>query len=185
MQDAQDLKRLAADLAVFAQHMQEQSERAVQHVDRSADELHRAAMGMGAGAQELAQQLVGAVQTQAREAIGRGVDQTFGPVASQLRESAETAERAAKALEEQHIGLLRSQQGLIYKGVLALLVGSALAVGSSYYFMRKSMREIERAQFAKDILQATQSGALTRCGDALCVRAGKPYGSKGEYVLVE
>jgi len=185
VQDAQDLKRLAADLAVFAQHMQEQSERAVQHVDRSADELHRTAQGMGAGAQELTHQLINAVQNQTREAIGRGVDQTFGPIGTQLRESAELAERAAKAIEEQHIGLLRSQQGLIYKGVAALLVGSILAVGSSWYFMRKSMREIERAQFAKDILHATQSGALTRCGEALCARAGKTYGAKGEYVLLE
>lgn len=185
MQDAQDLKRLAADLAVFAQHLQEQSERAVQHVDRSADELHRAALGMGAGAQELAQQLVGAVQNQARDAIGRGAEQSFGPIGAQLRESAEVATRAAKAIEDQRKVLERSQQHLIYKATLALVVGSAIAVAGSWYFIEKSMREIQRAKFGRDILEATRSGALTRCDGALCARVGKRFGSKGEYVLLE
>jgi hypothetical protein len=185
VQDAQDLKRLAADLAVFAQHLQEQSERAVQHVDRSADELHRAAMGMGAGAQELAEQLVGAVQGQARDAIGRAVEQSFGPIGAQLRESAEVATRASKALEDQRQGLERAQQMLIYKATLALVVGSAVAVGGSWFFISKSMREIQRAKFGRDIMEATRTGALTRCDGELCVRAGKRFGSKGEYVLIE
>lgn len=185
MQDAQDLKRLAADLAVFAQHLQEQSERAVQHVDRSADELHRAALGMGAGAQELAEQLMGVVQGQAREAITRGAEQSIGPISAQLRESAEVAIRAAKAIEDQRKALERAQQHLIYKATLALVVGSAIAVGGSWYFINKSMREIQRARFGQDIVQATKSGALTRCDGALCVKAGKRFGAKGEYVLVE
>ncbi|MGH8082636.1 MAG: hypothetical protein ACREP7_18815, partial [Lysobacter sp.] len=162
-----------------------QSERAVQHVDRSADELHRAALGMGAGAQELAQQLVDAVQSQAREAIGRGAEQSFGTIGAQLRESADVAVRAAKAIEDQRKGLERSQQHLIYKAVLALVVGSAIAVGGSAFYISKATNEIRRANFGKDIMEATKSGALTRCDGALCVRAGKRFGSKGEYVLVE
>ncbi|MGO1069084.1 hypothetical protein [Lysobacter sp. CA199] len=185
MQDAQDLKRLAADLAVFAQHLQEQSERAVQHVDRSADELHRAALGMGAGAQELATQLVDAVRGQAQEAIGRGAMQAFGPIGAQLRESAEVATRAAKALEDQRKALERAQQILIYKGTLALLVASAIAVGGSWFFISKSMDEIRRAKFGRDLIEATRSGALTRCDGQLCVRAGERFGSKGDYVLIE
>ncbi|MBN7138809.1 hypothetical protein A7A76_06750 [Lysobacter enzymogenes] len=186
VQDAQDLKRLAVDLAVFAQHLQEQNERAVQHVDRSADELHRAALGMGAGAQELAQQLIGVVQNQAHEAIGRGVEQAFGGAGAQLRESVELAQRAAKALEDQRKALERSQQILLYKAVLALMVGSILAVGGSWYYIQKSMREIQRADFARDIVEATRSGALTRCDGALCARVGgKRAGPKGEYVLLE
>ena len=185
MQDAQDLKRLAADLAIFAQHLQEQSERAVQHVDRSADELQRTAQGMGAGAELLGQQIAQAVRAQTQEAIGRGAEQTFAPIGAQLRESAETAQRAAQALEEQRKSLLRSQQHLLYKGVVALLVGSVLAVGASVYFARKSMREIERAKFGADILEASRTGALTRCDGKLCARIGKRWGAKGDYVLLE
>ncbi|MBX9403374.1 hypothetical protein K4L06_18835 [Lysobacter sp. BMK333-48F3] len=185
MQDAQDLKRLAADLAIFAQHLQEQSERAVQHVDRSADELQRTAQGMGAGAELLGQQIAQAVRAQTQEAIGRGAEQTFAPIGAQLRESAETAQRAAQALEEQRKSLLRSQQHLLYKGVVALLVGSVLAVGASVYFARKSMREIERAKFGADILEASRTGALTRCDGKLCARVGKRWGTKGDYVLLE
>lgn len=185
MQDAQDLKRLAADLAVFAQHLQEQSERAVQHVDRSADELQRTAQGMGAGAELLAQQIAQIVRGEAQDAIGRGAEQTFGPIGAQLRESAETAQRAAKALEDQRQSLLRSQRHLLYKSAIALLVGSVLAVGASVYFARKSMREIERAKFGADILEASRNGTLTRCDGKLCARVGKRWGAKGEYALLE
>lgn len=185
MQDAQDLKRLAADLAVFAQHLQDQSERAVQHVDRSAEELHRAAQGMGADAQQLAQQIVNAVQAQAQEAVGRGAELAFGAIGTQLRDSAEVATRAAQALDEQRKKIERAQQNLIYKSAVALLIGSLLAVGGSWYFARKSLRLIERAEFGAEILDATKAGTLTRCDGKLCARAGKRFGAKGEYVLIE
>lgn len=184
MQDAQDLKRLAADLAMFAQHLQEQNERAVQHVDRSADELQRTAMDMGAGAQQMAVQIVEVLQAQARDAVARGADQAFASLGSQLRDSADQAQRAASALEEQNKALAKAQQGLVFKATGVLVLGSLLVIGATTYYARKSLQEVERARFAKEILEATRSGAITRCGDQLCVRAGKPYGTKGDYVLV-
>ena len=41
-----------------------------------------------------------------------------------------------------------------------LTIGSLLAAGGSSYIAWKSMREIRRAEFGQDILQATQSGAF-------------------------
>src|SRR3546814_16542301 len=49
------------------------------------------------------------------------------------------------------------------------------------------MHEVRRAEFGQDILQATQSGVLTRSGDALCAKVGEQamrYGSNEEYVLL-
>ncbi|MGO4780382.1 Hpt domain-containing protein, partial [Lysobacter sp. 2RAB21] len=47
-------------------------------VQRHAHRIKGAALLVGA--QELAEQLVGAVQGQARDAIGRAVEQSFGPI---------------------------------------------------------------------------------------------------------
>jgi len=71
--------------------------------------------------------------------------------------------------------------------LLALFIGALLAVGGAGFVVWDSMREIKTAQFDQDILHATQTGALTRCGEALCVKVGKQikrYGNDGDYVLL-
>src|SRR3546814_2586095 len=105
---------------------------------------------------------------------------------SQLQTGIQAAQRAALDMDEQCKRLARMQGGLVWKALVALTIGSLLAAGGSGYIAWKSMHEVRRAEFGQDILQATQSGVLTRCGDALCAKVGEQamrYGSNEEYVL--
>src|SRR3546814_6324153 len=86
---------------------------------------------------------------------------------SQLQTGIQAAQRAALDMDEQCKRLARMQGGLVWKALVALTIGSLLAAGGSGYIAWKSMHEVRRAEFGQDILQATQSGVLTRCGDAL------------------
>src|SRR3546814_1215764 len=90
-------------------------------------------------------------------------------------------------MDEQGKRLARMQGGLVWKPLVALTIGSLLAAGRSGYIAWKSMHEVRRAEFGQDILQATHTGVLTRCGDALCAKVGEQalrYGSHEEYVLL-
>ena len=53
--------------------------------------------------------------------------------------------------------------------------------------MWRSQQEMKRAEFAQAILQATRSGAITMCGDEVCVRVGnKPKRANADgYVIAE
>lgn len=84
--------------------------------------------------------------------------------------------------------LTSARRTLLWNGLIALLVGSLLVAGGAAWVAHKSMQEIAQAHFGKDILEATRSGAITRCGGTLCVRVGKKpqrYGAHGEYVLLQ
>jgi len=86
--------------------------------------------------------------------------------------------------------LTHAQRALVWKGLIALTIGSLLAAGGSAYVAWNSMREVRQAEFGTAILRATRSGALTACGEerALCVRVGRQsrrVGDRGEFLLVE
>lgn len=61
---------------------------------------------------------------------------------------------------------------MLWKATAALLLGAVLAVGSSAFIAWRSLQQFKRADFAEDVLEATRSGAITRCGEALCARVG-------------
>src|SRR3546814_19428556 len=98
---------------------------------------------------------------------------------SQLQTGIQAAQRAALDMDEQCKRLARMQGGLVWKALVALTIGSLLAAGGSGYIAWKSMHEVRRAAFGQDILQATQSGVLTRCGDALFEKVGEERKSVG------
>jgi hypothetical protein len=114
------------------------------------------------------------------------VGQAAGHVSGELRQGAQVAQQAIQGLAAQGSLLTHAQNTLVWKGLAALIIGAALAVIGFGYFARESMQQIEQAHFGQDILNATQSGAINHCGEALCVKVGKRpqrYGS--EYMLVE
>jgi hypothetical protein len=50
------------------------------------------------------------------------------------------------------------------------------------------MQKMAQAHFGQDVLQATQRGAITRCGDSLCAKVGKKpqrYDKDGQYLLLQ
>lgn len=97
---------------------------------------------------------------------------------------------AEKVAGVQTLQLTRAQTTLVWKSLLVLGLGSLLLAGTSIYIARDRMRVVRQAEFGADILHATRSGTITRCGkqEALCVRVGKTLrraGAQGEYILLQ
>ena len=187
-QDSLDaLKQSLLKLATIANQLDARSTRAVQQVEASTESLDRGMHRLESGATRLASEALQMIGEQARQTVAQGTAQAMGELDAQLQAGIRAAQKAALDMDEQRKRLARAQGGLVWKALVALTIGSLLAAGGSSYIAWKSMREIRRAEFGQDILQATQSGALTRCGDALCAKVGgqtERYGSDEEYVLL-
>lgn len=187
-QDSLDaLKQSLLKLATIANQLDARSAQAVQRVEASTDSLDQGMHRLESGATRLASEALQVIREQARQAVTQGTAQALGELDSQLQTGIQAAQRAALDMDEQRKRLVRMQGGLVWKALVALTIGSLLAAGGSGYIAWKSMHEVRRAEFGQDILQATQSGVLTRCGDALCAKVGEQaarYGSNEEYVLL-
>lgn len=185
--DLDALKQSLIKLATIANQLDVRSAQAVQQVEASTGTLDQGARRLESGAAQFAAQALQLIGDQARQAVAQGATQALDGFNTQLQTGARTAQWAAEGMEEQRKRLDRVQNGLVWKGLIALTVGSLLAAGGSGYIAWKSMREVRRADFGQDILQATQAGVLTRCGESLCAKVGKQaarYGEGGEYVLL-
>lgn len=181
------LKQSLIKLATIANQLDTRSARAVERVEASTDALDQGMHRLESGATRLAGEALQMVGQQARQAITQGTAQALGELDKQLQASIQAAQRAALDMDQQRKRLARAQGGLVWKALVALAIGSLLAAGGSGYIAWKSMQDVQRADFGQDILQATRTGMLTRCGDALCAKVGKEavrYGSEGEYVLL-
>lgn len=181
------LKQSLLKLATIANQLDARSMRAVQQVEASTESLDQGMQRLESGATRLASEALQVIGEQARQTVAQGTAQAMGELDAQLQAGIQAAQRAALDMDEQRKRLARAQGGLVWKALVALTIGSLLAAGGSGYIAWKSMREIRRAEFGQDILQATRSGVLTRCGDALCAKVGgqpERYGSDGEYVLL-
>jgi hypothetical protein len=143
---------------------------------------------VSAGGQQFAREALNALRSQGREAVQAGADQAVEHYSRKLNEAAADASRASGEVRESATALRRQRSLWLWAAPLALIVGAAIAAGGSSFLVWKNMAELKRADFGQDILHATQSGALTRCGDALCARVGKEakrYGAQGEFVLLQ
>ena len=181
------LKQSLIKLATIANQLDARSARAVQQVEASTDALDHGMHRLESGATRLASEALQRIGQQARQAVAQGTAQALAELDTQLQAGIQAAQRAALDMDEQRKRLARAQAGLVWKALIALTIGSLLAAGGSSYIAWKSMQEVRRAEFGQDILQATQSGVLTRCDGALCAKAGEKavrYGNNGEYVLL-
>ncbi len=181
------LKQSLIQLATIANQLDARSARAVQQVEASTDALDHGMHRLESGATRLAGEALQMIGQQARQAVTQGTAQAMGELDAQLQAGIQAAQRAALEMDEQRKRLASAQGGLVWKALVALTIGSLLAAGGSSYIAWKSMHEVRRAEFGQDILQAAQSGVLTRCDDALCAKVGAQavrYGNNGEYVLL-
>lgn len=183
-----DIETLAVKLAALAQQLDQRSDRAVRHIEASAETLGLNAQQLNAGSERFAHEALRIIATQTRQVIADNVGTASAQLSGQLHDGARAAQQAARGLEGQRTQLNKTQTALVWKGLGALIVGALLAVAGSGYFAWESMQQVKQAHFGEDILRATQSGKLTRCGDVLCAKVGKRpqrYGAGGEYVLLE
>ena len=182
------LKQSLIKLATIANQLDARSARAVERVEASTDSLDQGMHRLESGATRVAGEALQMVGQQARQTIAQGTAQAMGELDRQLQAGIQAAQQAALEMDTQRKRLARAQRGLVGTALAALTIGSLLAAGGSGYIAWNSMQEVRRAGFGQDILQATRSGALTRCGDALCAKVGEQavrYGSNREYVLLE
>jgi type IV secretion system protein VirB8 len=124
------------------------------------------------------------------EVIVQGAGRAVYHFNTQLQQVAADAKSSAETMQEQQKIVARAQSMLVWKGLIALTIGSLLAAGGSSYLVWKNAQELRQAEFDVDILHATRSGSLTRCGEhnSLCVRVGKSpkrTGAQGEYLMLE
>lgn len=185
--DNDTLKQLLMQMATIAQALDRRSELAVERVDASTAALEQGLHALSDGAGRFVHEATHAMREEASRVLAQEAGSALALVNRQLLASAEAAQRAVGVMEEQCRRLTAARRSMLWNALGALLVGSLLAVGAAGAIGWKTAREVRDAQFGEDILRATQSGALTRCGKDLCVRVGeraRRYDRNAVYVLI-
>ena len=185
--DTEALKQLVLQLATIARQLDRRSALAVEHVDASTAALDRELHALSDGAGRFAREATQAVGAETREAIAQAAGGALAAFNRQLETNVQVVQAATNIMQEQRRHLLAARRTLTWRAAGALLIGSLLAVGVAGYTGWRAVQQVRSAQFAQDIVHATQSGALTRCGSTLCVKAGEPvrrYGKNPAYVLI-
>lgn len=185
----EESRQLLLRLMALADRMEQRDANVIGQLAQQADALQRSAQAVGSGGLQFARSALDVLRAQGQEAVQHGLGQAIEQCNQQLGETARLVRRTCAEVEASAAALRRQRNLWLWAAPLALIVGSVLAAGGSSYLVWRNMAQLEQADFGQDILQATRSGTLTRCGEALCARVGtmpERYGAKGEYVqLVE
>ena len=159
----------------------------VQRIETLAAAIEHGAQRLDAGGERFATAALQTIAFHARQAVGEVVAQTVGHVQDQMQQAANSASAAARAMDDELATMVTARRGLVWNGLLALLVGTLLALGATAWVVYRSGETLTQARLGQDIVQAMQRGTITRCGDSLCAKVGKRlrrYGKDGEYLLL-
>ena len=186
----EESKQLLLKLLALADRMEQRDAQVIRQLTEQAGILLNASEGMQAGCRKFAQEALDALRNRGREVIATGIGQAMTESNRQLQQSVIEVRRSADEVRASAAALQRQRNWWLWTAPIALVVGSLLAAGGSSWWVWKNTAELKRTEFSQDILQATKSGALTRCGDGdqLCVKVGvdaKRYGAQGEYLLLQ
>lgn len=182
------LQQLLVKLLAVVDRLDARNLQTVQRLETATAAMEQGVGRLDRGGEQFAQQALQRIGADAQQSIAQGAGRAVTEFQQQLQQAAHGVHWAAQAMDEQRKGLAAARRSLLWIATMALLTGSLLAAGGAAWIAHRSMQEIAQADFGKDILQATRSGAITWCGDALCVRIGKKpqhYGKEGEYVLLQ
>lgn len=181
------LKALAVRLAAIADDAGERSMQALEQAQRSAAQMDEASRRLNGSADRFASEALTIIGTRSEQAVAHGISRAMGDFERRATHSVERMKWASDAMAEQRRLLTKAQTSLVWKGLAALVLGALLAVGTSIYVAHAQLQKIEQSGFALDIARAMQSRSITRCGDVLCVKAGKEqrrYPANTDYVLI-
>lgn len=159
--DSNDLQDLALRLAAFTDLLEQRADRVADITEANAHAVESAAITLTDQGRNLPTSAVAAIRDETRSAM-----------------QALHADIAASRSAQHRFATIAS---------LALVVAAAVAAGGSAWMVWRSQQELKRAEFARAILEATRSGAITMCGEQVCVRVGdkpKRAGADG-YVVAE
>lgn len=185
--DTNGLQQALAKLLAIVDRLDARNLQTVQRVETAATAMEREAKHLNQGSARFAQEALQQIGADTRQTIANGAGEAVADFQYRLQQAANSLQWAAKAMDEERKRLAAARRSLVWTGALALLVGSPLAAGGAAWVAHRSMQDVAQAHFAADILQATQSGALTRCGETLCARVGKKplrHGNDSEYAVL-
>lgn len=186
--DVDAVRQALTKLMAIADRLESRNMQTVQRIEAATAALDQGVSRLDGGGERFAKSALLVIGSKAQQAVAQGAGQAVGEFRQQLQQSADSAQSAAHALDEQCKGLAAARRTLVWNGLISLLIGSLLAVGGVAWVVHRSMQEMAQAHFGQDILQATQHGAITRCGDSLCAKVGKKpqrYGEDGQYMLLQ
>lgn len=191
MDDARvdDIKELVLKLAAITGQIDQRNRESMQRLGDGVQVLDAATRRLQGGADRFAENVMRAVGQQVQGVVSEHSAHALDGFNEQLRVSAGHVKWAAEVMAEQRKTLSAVQRALVWKGLVALLVGSVLAALAAGWLFWQARQAGGDPALAADIRQAIQSGALVRCsGGGLCARTpGVPRGSKKpqhEYVIV-
>ena len=173
---------------VIADRLETRNAQTVQRIEAASTTLDQGVNRLDGAGERFAQSALQVIGNNAQQAVAVGAGQAMGEFRQQLQQSADSAKFAAHVMNEQCRRLNTARRTLVWNGLIALLIGSLLAAGGAAWVVHRSMQERAQAHFGQDILQATQRGAITRCGDLLCAKVGKKpqrYDKDGQYLLLQ
>jgi len=186
--DVETVRQALIRLMAIADRLESRNAHAVQQVEAATTALDRGVSRLEAGGEQFAERALQVIGNNARQTVAQGAADAVDEVRQRLQQSADSAQAAARTMDEQCRGLTRARRGLLWNAWVALLLGSVLAAGAAAWTLHRSRQELAQAHFGQDILRATQRGAINRCGDSLCARVGRTprrFGKDGQYVLLE
>lgn len=187
-EDVDAVRQALTKLMAIADRLETRNRQTVQRIEAATVALDLGVSRLNGSGERFAQSALQVIGNNAQQAVTQGAEQATSEFRQQLQQSANSALSAANAMNEQCKGLASARRTLVWNGMIALLIGSLLATGSTAWMAHRSMQEMAQAHFGQDILRATQRGAITRCGDSLCVKVGKKpqrYGADGQYLLLQ
>lgn len=186
--DGEATRQLTLKLLAIADRMEQRDARFADQLRQHVTDLQRATQAVSGGGQQFARDALEALRSQVRDAVAGSIAEAAEASRQQLESTARVAARSAQEVNEATLALRRQRNAWLWTGPLVLAIGALMTAGGSSYLVWKNMAELKRASFGQDILRATESGALTRCGDALCAKVGatpRRYGRQGEYLLLQ
>lgn len=187
-EDVEVVREALAKLLAIADRLDARNLQTMQRLEVAGVALDQGVTRLDAGGEHFAKSALQLIGDHAQQCIAHGAAEAVATFQAQMQQCVDTAQAAAHAMEEQRKGLAVARRTLVWNGLIALLLGSLLAAGGAAWIAHRSVQKIARAHFGQDILQATQRGVITRCGDSLCAKVGrKPqrYGEGGEYLLLQ
>lgn len=186
--EVEKVRQSLVKLLAIADRLDARNAQTVQELAAATAALDRGVERLDAGGEHFANSALQLIGDHAQQSIAQGAAEAAAAFRQQMQRCADTAQSAARAMDEQRRGLTSARRSLVWNGLLALLIGSLLAAGGAAWIAHRSMQDLAQAHFGQDILQATQRGAITRCGESLCVKVEqKPrrYGRDGQYLLLQ
>lgn len=186
--DTDVLMQASIQVATVIERMEARSHQALQKIESGAATLDHSAHHLSGAGEQFAEHALRIIGEKTHQTLSQSVARAASEFSQHVQQSAGTAKQAAEALAEQRRLLSVAQRTLVWKGLIALAIGSILVAAGCGFYVWNSLREVKNAEFAQSILRATQSGVLTPCGDgALCIKVGKQpqrAGKDGEYVVL-